>query len=171
MTALLVATGGPQFVTPATLTIDTLHATFPPGPDFRGMYGRVSDFAGSTDKVLRCDFDAFSGLYGWVPTSRESGRSVPLAPGALTLQPLKTASAIAFTGAGLLGLGTTMNVTLGTTFGMPGDVKELRAPPGLLGALNILGLGLGSGIQLLGGGYQRHFLEWNGSGLSWVRLL
>lgn len=165
--AQLAAT--PQFVDPGVMTVDQLLATYPAAASYRGKYARVSDYAGYVDRVLRCDYFADLAYHQWVPVLAEFGRQMPLT-GDMTLLPLKSPSSIVLTGT--LPLGVTRSVTLSTANGRPGEVKEIKAGlTQLLGALNILGTGLGSGVSLALGGYQRYVLDSSGGALAWLRML
>lgn len=157
-----------QFVSPATMTVDDLIANFPANATNRGKYARVSDYAGYVDRILRCDYDS-GGLYFWTPTQNEYGRSMAVT-GNMSLYPLKSPSSIVLTGS--IALGVTRNITLETDNGRPGEIKEIKGGlTSLLGSLNILGTGLGSGISMLLGGYQKHVLDYSGGSLSWIRLV
>lgn len=164
----------PRFVSDpiaAPLTIDTLHADYPPNATQRGKYARVTDYAGTIDRVLRCDFDSLSGLYFWGPSgSDQSFRSMALT-GDMTLAPLKSPAIVQLTGS--VPTLTTRTVNLTTTYGRPGDVKTIKAGlSSLLGTLNIAGTGLGSVVSLALGATATFGCEWDSgtSALRWVRL-
>lgn len=166
-----LALTSPRFVTPAgsMLTVDQLLADYPASAARRGMYARVSDYGGYVDRVLRCDFFSDVGYYQWTPTLPEYGRSMPIT-GDMTLWPLKSPTSIILTGT--IPTATTRRVTLETTNGRPGEIKEIKAGlTSLLGTLNILGTGLGSGVSLLLGGYQKFVLDSSGGALAWVRMV
>lgn len=164
--------GGAQFVNGGVIqTVETLHDTTPPAAAVRGKYARVSNYGGSIDKVLRCDFDSLSGLYFWGPSGApQSFQSVAMASN-LTADPLISGDVLNLTGT--VGLGVTRTVTLTTLRGRPGDVKMVRnALTSLVGSLNILGTGLGSGVASLLGATSSYGCQWNvaTSQLEWTRL-
>lgn len=125
----------PRFIASEILTVDNLLVTYPANKARRGMYARVSDYGGYVDRVLRCDYFADLDYHQWVPVLAEYGRAIPLI-GDMTLLPLKSPTSVVFTGT--LPLGVTRSVTLSTTNGRPGEVKEIKAGlTSLLGTLNI----------------------------------
>ena len=159
----------PQFVQAGSMTVDELLAAYPAGAGYRGRYARVTDYGGGIDRVLRCDFDSNSGLYFWSPTLADYGRSMPVT-GNMSLPRLKTPPTLILTGS--IALGVTRNVTLDTANGRPGEIQEIKGGlTSLLGTLNLLGTGLGSGVGLLLGAYQKFVLDWQGGQLTWVRLV
>lgn len=158
-----------SFVTPDIKTVGEVMSSYPAGSGYRGKYIRVSDLFGATDGVLRCGYDTNSGLYFWQPTTPEYGRSMALTQN-ITVAPLTHPTAINLTGT--IGAAITRTVTLDPTNGRPGATIELRNNlTSILGALNILGTGLGSGLSFALSGYKKFFLDWNGSQLAWVALV
>lgn len=158
----------PQFVAPATMTVDDMLANFPASAPYRGKYVRVSDYGGFVDRVLRCDYETGSGLYFWTPTTPDYGRSLAVT-GNMTLLRLKSPPSVVLTGT--IGVGVTRQVTIDTANGRPGEIIEIRNNlSSLLGTLNIGGLGLGSLLSLALGGYMRFVLDSSGGSLQLVRL-
>ena len=166
-----LAASVPQFVGNPTQTVEALHVSNPPGADVRGKYARVSNYGGSIDKVLRCDFDSVSGLYFWGPSGAPQSFQTVAMTGNMVADPLVSGDVLNLTGT--IGLGITRTVTLTTLRGRPGDVKTVRnGLSSLLGGLNILGTGLGSGVASLLGATSTYGCQWNSgtSQLEWTRL-
>lgn len=161
--------GVPQFVTPVTQTWEQVLASFPAGATYRGKYVRISNYGGYVDRVLRCDYDQSLDYYFWTPTQPEYGRSMPVT-GNMTLSRMITPQSVVLTGS--IALGVTRNVTIDIANGRPGEIIEMKAGlSSLLGGLNILGTGLGSGVSILLGGYQKYLIDGAGGSLSLVRLV
>ena len=158
-----------QFVSPSMMAVDDMLVNYPAGAAYRGKYVRVSDYGGYVDRVLRCDYDSGLDYHFWTPTQPEYGRSIPIA-GNMTLRALKSPPSVVLTGT--IPLSTTRTVTIDTVNRRPGEVIEIKAGlTTLLGALNILGSGLGSAISLTLGGYQKYIVDGSGGSLSLVRLV
>lgn len=161
----------PQFVGLPTQTVEALHISNPPDASSRGKYARVSNYGGSIDKVLRCDFDSLSGIYFWGPAGAPQSFQTVAMTANMTADPLISGDVLNLTGT--IGLGVTRTVTLSTLRGRPGDIKTVRnGLSTLLGGLNILGTGLGSGIASLLGATSTYGCQWNSttSQLEWTRL-
>ena len=162
-----------SFVSDQPMTVDQLHANYPVGMNagasaYRGKYARVSDYGGYVDRVVRCDYESSSGLYFWTPTQPEYARSVPIV-GDTTLYALKHPTTMILTGS--IGTGQTRNVTIDLANRRPGEIIELRNNmSSLLGALNILGTGLGSFLFNTLGGYSRTVVDSSSGALQLVRL-
>jgi len=161
----------PSFVQAAIMTVEALHTAYPPSATVRGKYARVNNYGGSIDKVLRCDFDTVSGLYYWTPSGAPQSFQTIAMTGNATADPLISGDVIDLTGS--IGLGITRTLTLSTLRGRPGDQKIIKnSLSSLLGGLNILGTGLGSGIANLLGATQTYVCQWDTgtSALKWTRL-
>jgi hypothetical protein len=152
-----------SFILPNTYTVDTL----PDPSNYVDMYARVSDLFGSKrDLVLASQVGSTS---FWQPVRQDYGATKTITAD-FTVFPLKSPNALKLTGS--IGVGATRNVTLSTVGGWPGATFEVNAGlTSLLGALNILGTGLGSGVGLLLGSYQKYFLDISSGSLQWVRIL
>jgi len=161
----------PSFVTSDIMTVESLHSAYPPSAAARGKYARVNNYGSSIDKVLRCDFDTFSGLYYWTPSGAPQSVQTMAMTGNFSADPLISGDVLELTGT--IGLGVTRTLTLGTARGRPGDMKTIKnGLSSLLGGLNILGLGLGSGIASLIGSTSTYVCQWDTgtSALKWTRL-
>lgn len=162
-----------SFVSDQSMTVDQLHANYPVGMTpgaaaYRGKYARISDYGGYVDRVVRCDYESSSGLYFWTPTQPEYARSVPIV-GDTTLYALKHPTTMILTGS--ISTGQTRNVTIDLANRRPGEIIELRNNmSSLLGALNILGTGLGSFLFNTLGGYSRTVVDSSSGVLTLVRL-
>lgn len=158
------------FVQPGTMTIDSLHVSYPPAAPVRGKYGRVNNYGGTIDKVMRCDFDSLSTLYFWGPAGApQSFQTMDVSSADIVVNPLVNGDIINLTGA--VGVGVTRTVTLTTTRGRPGDVKTLKNNlTTLVGNLNFIGAGLGAGIASLLGVTASFGCQWSGTQLEWTRL-
>ncbi len=164
--------GGVQFVNGGVIqTVEALYDTSPPAAGVRGRYARVSNYGGSIDKVLRCDFDSLSGMYFWGPAGAPQSVQTLAMTQNYTANPLVSGDVLNLTGS--IGLGVTRTVTLTTLRGRPGDVRMVRnALTSLTGGLNILGTGLGSGVASLLGATSSYVCAWNATTaqLEWNRL-
>lgn len=157
------------FVTQNMLTLAQLMSQFPAGATYRGKYARVSDLWGAVDGVLRCGYNGR--IYYWEPTTQPQlvGQMAVNGNGASTVQPLSSFPILELTGA--IPLGNTFNVTAGLDFAWPGAIKEFRGSmTTLLGALNILGTGIGSTLAMALGGNRRIGCYDNGTALVWRQL-
>lgn len=167
--AAVAGINAPQFVQAGSMTVDQLLTNFPAGATYRGKYARVSDYGGYVDRVVRCDFDSDLNYHFWTPTQPEYGRSIAVT-GNMTLMALKSPPSINFTGS--IALGVTRNVTIDLTNRRPGEILEFKGGlTSLLGGLNILGTGLGSGLSILLGGYSKILIDGSGGSLQMVRLV
>jgi hypothetical protein len=158
------------FVQDAPMTVATLLSTYPPAAGNVGKYARVTDLWGRVFGVMRCSFNGR--VYWWAPTdSEEFAIQEATVPASGTLPALTTPPIIRYMGSGP-GAGVTVNLTLGLVGAYPGLVKEISNGFGsaYLGALNILGTGLGSGIASLLGASKRFACVDDGSQLKWVQL-
>jgi len=150
-------------------TYEALFAAFPPSAALRGRIAKVTNYGGSYDQTMRCDYESVSNAYYWRPTGTPRSSQDVVVNANMTLDPIITGDIVRLTGT--IGLGITRTVTLSTTRGYPGDMKTIKNDlSSLLGGLNILGLGLGSGIASLIGATTTYQCRWNGSALEWVRL-
>ena len=136
------------FVSPNTMTVADLLATYPPSIATLGMYARVSDLWSSVDEVMRCRWDGVN--YNWVPQRSADFRAAStVTTGALTITALGHAPVLDFTST-LVG---SITPTLSPTNAWIGQTKVLRAR-GVLGifGINVSGLVGGGTVPLLTGG-------------------
>ena len=156
----------PQFVTSDILTVGQVMQNFPPSASRRGKYVRVSDLYGFIDGVMRCGLDAATNYYFWQPTTPEYGRTITVT-GNVSFGPLTSPTSINL--AGNLLAGVTRQITLTTTNGRPGEIKEIKNGMTGLGALQILGVG--SAITFALNGYMKFMLDYSSGSAAWVRLV
>lgn len=133
-----------------TYTVDTKPV---PSAALVGKYARITDLFSEKTDLLLCSNSGSS--YYWQPVRPVYAKEMAI-NGAMTLTPLKTPSVIFATA----GVNSAFNLTLSNANAWPGASFEI-AMDGLLGSLNILGTGLGSGIGVLLGARRRLF--WTGS--------
>lgn len=159
----------PQFVATGSMVVEDLLANYPANATRRGKYARVTNYGGAIDRVLRCDYDQNLNYYFWTPTRGEYGRTLPLTAD-MTLKRLLSPSSVVLSGT--VALGITRNITIDTANATPGEIVEIKAPgAGIVGGLNILGTGLGSGVGLLAGAYQKYMIDGSSGSLQVVRLV
>lgn len=149
-------------VLPGEWTVDTL-----PDPSlYLDKYALVTDLFGEKrDYVLASKTGTFS---YWQPVRPCYDRSM-VASSNMTLYPLKNGSITNLTGT--ISLGTTREVTLSTVNAWPGAEQEIKFTGTLAGALNILGVGLGSGVGVLLGTYKKFSCELVSGVLQWKQLV
>jgi hypothetical protein len=150
----------PQFVNGGAIqTVAQLKANSPAGSLFRGMYARVTDYAGEIDRVLRCDYFSVANVYRWIPTQADYGKAYDMGSADLTVGALTHAKSIILTGT--VTLGTTRQLVIDVTDAWPGMVVDVRASSSLslLGALQIAGTGLASVVALLAGNYKKFVVD------------
>ena len=158
-----------KYVSASQMLVADLLTNFPASAPYLGQYARVSDYAGYVNRVVRCDYDSGLNLYFWNPTQAEYARSIPLV-GDMTFGALTSPTSIILTGT--IGLGVTRNVTFNLTNARPGQIWEVKANmTTLLGSLNILGTGLGTGIGILLGNYQKYVVDGSSGTLQLVRMV
>lgn len=156
-----------SFVTPNIITMAQMLATYPASAEYRGKYCRVSDMWGLIDGVFRCTYNGR--IYFWEPTTTPKYPGGMTLTGNTTIQPMITPPIIEF--GGVLPLGSTWLVTLGTDNLVSGVEKEFRGGLSqLLGTLNIGGLGLVSVVNLLLNANRRFVSYDNGSAVVWRSL-
>lgn len=127
----------------------------------------VTDLFGNTTGVVRCCL--MGALYFWKPTSPSSGASYAVS-GNLSVGTLSHPQSLVLTGS--IGVGVNRTLTLDTTAGWPGCVKEIRGGlSSLVGTLTILGTGLGAGVSFLISDYRRFLLDYSSGTLTWVQLV
>ncbi len=132
----------------AEMSVASLLATYPAGPDTLFKYARVNDLWGSARSVMICERDG-SGYY-WRPQRTDYAPApVAMTSGSMTLTPLVTAPIINLTGT-LLG---NINVTPSTANVWPGASFTVTSNS-ILGLFNINLTGLvgGGTVPLLSGG-------------------
>lgn len=168
LSGLAKTTDIPQtFVTQSIITVADLMTTYPPSATYRGKYCRVSDMWGAVDGVFRCTYNGR--IYYWEPTTQPQLLGNMNLTGSATVQPLSSFPIMEL-GGSLPSL-TTWTITLGTDNICPGLVKEFR--PSLttfLGALNVIGTGIGSTIALVAGSNKRFGSYDNGTAVVWRQL-
>ena len=150
------------------LSIADLTANFPASAAMKGKYAQVSDLWGiPTFAVMRCGYNGR--IYYWEPTTSTQVPTTMAIVSNVTVQPLTSTPIIQLTGS--IGLGVTRNVTVGLDNAYPGATREIRSSlTSLLGNLNILGLGLGSGIAGLVTGSNKIACIDTGSALEWRQV-
>lgn len=157
-----------QLVTPDRITTAQLLSTYPAGADYRGRYCRVSDMWGVIDGVYRCTYNGR--IYYWEPTTQIQMLGGVTPTQSMTVQPLTTSPILELLGAGPAAL-STWQITLGTDNICPGLVKEIRPSfSGLLGILNVAGLGLGSVVSMALGTTRRFASYDNGTAVVWRQI-
>lgn len=169
-----LAASVPQYIgdtRDSPMPYEALFAAFPPNAARRGMIARISNYGGSWDSTMVVDFESVSGQHFYRPrTAPQSFQTIAMT-GNATVDPVISGDVLNLTGT--IGLGVTRTVTLSTLRGRPGDIKTVRnGLSTLLGGLNILGTGLGSGVASLLGATSTYGCQWNSatSQLEWTRL-
>jgi len=153
----------PSTILPGTFTVDTL----PPASSNIGKYARVADlFGGKFDLVLASSTGA---LTYWQPVRPTYGSAPVALTSDVTILPLKMPTVIRFTGT--ISLGVTRNITVSTALAWPGAQQEILMTGTILGALNILGTGLGSALSVLTGGYRKLSCEIENGALAWKQII
>jgi len=148
-----------------TFTVATLPA---PTAAIVGRLAKVTDLFGDQFDTVRCC--AVGTFYFWKPQSSDSARNFAMTADML-VKPLTYPQGLRLTGT--IGLGTVRKLTLDVEGGWPGCCKEISAGGlgSILGTLNVLGSGLGSGIGLLTGAYKKFMLDYSGGALSWIQIV
>lgn len=148
-----------------TFTVATLPA---PTEAIIGRLAKVTDLFGDQFDTVRCC--SVGSFYFWKPSSSDSAKPFTLT-GDMMVKPLTHPQAIRLNGA--ISLGVTRKVTLDIEAGWPGCTKEISTAGlgNILGALNVLGTGLGSGIGLLTGNYKKFMLDYSGGALAWIQIV
>lgn len=159
---------GVQFVSPSPLTVAQLMTDYPASAALKGKYAQVTDLWGAgIFGVMRCGYN--QRIYYWEPTTQPSLIGQMAVTGSATIQPLSSCPIVELTGT--IPLGNTFNITAGLDFAWPGAIKEFRGSmTSLLGALNILGTGIGSTLAMALGGNRRIGCYDNGTALVWRQL-
>jgi hypothetical protein len=133
-----------------TYLIDTLPA---PTASMIGKYARVTDLFGEKTDLLLCS--NLGTKYYWQPVRPTYAKAVVVTTATpnIPLTPLKSPSVLYITGT----LGAGRSMMLSDINAWPGASFEIAMDATLLGTLNIVGTGLGSGVGVLLGSRKRLF--------------
>ncbi len=171
LSAITALQSAQAFVDQTPMTVANLLANYPAGPTYLGKYAKVTDLWGSVYGVMRCSKNS-SGRHWWATTDQEefAVRNSGSPSGTTTMQPLAIPQIMLWNGSGP-GTLITGNVTVGLTGAYPGLVKQFENGFGaFLGALNILGTGLGSGLASLLGSTTKIVCIDTGAALEWRKI-
>lgn len=148
-----------------TFSVATLPA---PTAAIVGRLAKVTDLFGDQFDTVRCC--AVGSFYFWKPQSSDSARNYTLT-GDMTVKPLTYPQGLRLNGS--IGVSVLRKVTLDVEGGWPGCCKEISAGGlgTILGTLNVLGTGLGSGVGLLTGNYKKFMLDYSGGALAWIQIV
>lgn len=148
-----------------TFTVATLPA---PTEPILGRLAKVTDLFGDQFDTVRCC--AVGSFYFWKPQSSDSARNYTLTAD-MTVKPLTYPQGLRLNGS--IGLSVLRKVTLDVEGGWPGCCKEISAGGlgTILGTLNVMGTGLGSGVGLLTGNYKKFMLDYSGGALAWIQIV
>jgi hypothetical protein len=147
-----------------------------PTPDATNLnrLAGVTDLFGNRTTRVRCEKVTIGGVdyFYWQPQSSDSAGTIDVGSANLNLGALTMPTSVNFIGSILAGVGRTVTFADGA---FPGQVKEVRMSGsiGALGSLNLLGTGLGSGVAVLLGGYQKYVSDWTTTPgtRTWVRQI